>query len=209
LRRLRRWLPIPSFYSQSFVEPLARTVDASFRFSTSYQYQGAAFETIEFQRRLVQQTASKLGYPTEKIPRSAYLNELRSCKVSVSPFGWGDPSWKDFEVIVNGAALLKPDMSHMTTWPDMYLPGETYLPFKWDCSDLESVLDDALSGNSWRPIASRVQDMYRKYLFTREGSEGFCNRVRDIVLYDSMPPVAASRSPQNRKGPMGVNPGDP
>ncbi len=178
LRRLRKRIPLPAFYSQRFVKPLERTVDASFRFGSSYRR-----ETVAFQRQLVRETASALGYPTEKIARTEYLRELRESKVSVSPFGWGEPSYKDFEVIINGSALLKPDMSHVETWPDLYVAGKTYLPFKWDCSDLREVLDDVLSGDKWRQLATRAQAVYGKYLFEREGAEEFCARFRDLVSF--------------------------
>ena len=176
LSRLRRRLPIPTWYTQRFVAPAGRTVDTSFRFGANYRR-----ETVAFQRHLVRKVADSLGFPTEKIPRPEYLKELRNCKVAVSPFGWGEPSYKDFEVIINGAALLKPDVSHMETWPDLYVAGETYLPFKWDCSDLESVLHKALTGDGWRELALQAQALYGQYLFGRKGRELFCARFKEIV----------------------------
>ena len=180
LRRIRRRLPLPTWYTQRFVQPVDRTVNTSFRFGTRYRR-----ETVAFQRQLVRKTADSLGYPTDKIPRPEYLKELRACKVAVSPFGWGEPSYKDFEVIINGAALVKPDVSHMETWPDLYVAGETYLPFKWDCSDLEEVLHRALTRDRWRELAQRAQAVYGRFLFGRESRELFCQRFRDIVS----PPV--------------------
>ena len=136
---------------------------------------------MAFQRQLVRKIADSLGFPTAKIPRPEYLTELRSCKVAVSPFGWGEPSYKDFEVIISGAALLKPDVSHMETWPDLYVAGKTYLPFKWDCTDLEAVIDRALTGDRWRDIAQQAQALYGRFLFGLEGRELFCNRFKEIV----------------------------
>jgi len=176
LKRLRSRLPIPTWYTQRFVDPVNRNVATSFRFGTSYKR-----ETVAFQRQLVRKTADKLGYPTAKIPRPEYLKELRSCKVAVSPFGWGEASYKDFEVIINGAALLKPDMSHMETWPELYVTGETYLPFKWDCSDLEEVIGLALTGDTWQKVAQQAQTVYGRYLFGHEARELFTNRFKEIV----------------------------
>ena len=176
LRRIRRLIPIPTRYTQRFIPPIDRTVDTSFRYGSSYKR-----ETVAFQRQLVRKTAESLGFPTDKIPRPEYLKELRSCKVAVSPFGWGEPSYKDFEVMLNGAALLKPDVTHMQTWPDLYVAGETYMPFKWDCSDLEAVLEAALTGDTWRDIAEQAQSEYGRFLFGREAQELFCERFREIV----------------------------
>ena len=194
LKRIRRRVPVPTRYTQRFVEPSSRTVKASFRFGTGYRR-----ETVAFQRQLVRKTADALGFPTDKIPRPEYLKELRSCKVAVSPFGWGEPSVKDFEVIVNGAALLKPDLSHMETWPDLYLAGETYLPFNWDCSDLGAVIDEALAGDRWRELALRAQAAYRKYLFGDEAREEFCGRFQSIVSPERQPD--ATREPSERAEP--------
>jgi len=176
LRRIRRRLPIPTWYTQRFVQTADRTVDTSFRFGTMYRR-----ETVAFQRQLVRKVADSLGFPTDKISRPEYLKELRNCKVAVSPFGWGEPSYKDFEVIINGAALLKPDLSHMETWPNLYVAGETYLPFKWDCSDLQEVIYNALTGNTWRDLAQRARATYGRFLFDPEAREMFIHRFKEIV----------------------------
>jgi hypothetical protein len=182
LRRIRRRILIPTWYTQRFVQTVDRTVDTSFRFGTMYRR-----ETVAFQRQLVQKVADSLGFPTDKIPRPEYLKELRSCKVAVSPFGWGEPSYKDFEVIINGAALLKPDVSHMETWPNLYVAGETYLPFKWDCSDLQEVIDKALTGHTWRDLAQQARATYGRFLFGPEGREMFTDRFKEIVSPNGQP----------------------
>ena len=182
IRMSRSYVPLPLFYSAKFAEPGSRPVDVSARFGTTYSR-----ETVAFQRQMVQKTLSKLGIATDKIPKGDYLKELRRAKVAVSPFGWGEPSYKDYEIIISGAMLLKPDVSHMATWPNLYVEGEAYLPFKWDCSDLQAVLEDALEGDRWREIATQAQVVYRKYLFHREGREEFCQRVRGIVEFQPSP----------------------
>ena len=151
-------------------------MDVNARFSTRYSR-----DTVAYQRKLVQERLARIGVPTEKLPRPRYMRELGSSKVAVSPFGWGEPSYRDYEAVLSGAMLLKPDMSHVETWPDLYVSGETYLPFRWDCSDLEAVLGDALHDEKWRRIARRAQEVYRWHLFGREGREAFCRRVVDMV----------------------------
>jgi hypothetical protein len=177
VRRLSAYLPLPCFYSAKFSEIRQRSVDVSARFGVSY-----ARETVAFQRQLAKTALDGIGVETDKLSRRAYMTELRNAKVAVSPFGWGEPSYRDYEVIINGAALVKPDVSHMTTWPDFYVAGETYSPFKWDCSDLADVIETTLEGDRWRRIAGQAQAFYRKYLFDRDGREEFCSRVRDLVL---------------------------
>jgi spore maturation protein CgeB len=36
---------------------------------------------------------------------------------------------------------LKPDVSHLVTDPDVFVPGETYVPLAWDFSDLADKVD--------------------------------------------------------------------
>lgn len=66
-----------------------------------------------------------------------YLQELSSSKICFSPFGYGEVCWRDFEAAALGAVMVKPDMSHLETNPDIYRPFETYVPVRWDLSDLE------------------------------------------------------------------------
>lgn len=66
-----------------------------------------------------------------------YLHELQSSKICFSPFGYGEVCWRDYEAIANGAVLLKPDMSHIRTEPDIFVAHETYMPVRWDLEDFE------------------------------------------------------------------------
>jgi hypothetical protein len=79
----------------------------------------------------------KLLSENKLIPFEQYLKELSSSKVCFSPFGYGEVCWRDFEAILCGAVLLKPDMSHIETRPNIYQAYVTYVPVSWDFSDLE------------------------------------------------------------------------
>lgn len=39
-------------------------------------------------------------------------------------------------VVLCGSLLVKPDMSHVETDPDIFKPFETYVPVRWNFSDL-------------------------------------------------------------------------
>ena len=49
--------------------------------------------------------------------------------------------WRDIKAMAHGAVLFKPDTSHLTTLPDLYEAGVTYLPLAWDSSDLQEKTD--------------------------------------------------------------------
>ncbi len=71
-----------------------------------------------------------------KISYRQYIDELRRSKMCFSPFGYGEVCWRDFEAAATGSLLLKPDMAHVETEPDLYVPGDTYIPLPWDLRGL-------------------------------------------------------------------------
>ncbi len=114
--------------------------------------------------------------------RRAFLEEMRNARLVVSPFGFGEITLKDFEALLCGAALLKPDMSHLETWPDLFRNCETMLAHKWDLSDFLDCLDAAEDGAFDLPaIAQAGQETYRAALSGPSAGENFANRVRQIA----------------------------
>lgn len=71
--------------------------------------------------------------------RRAYLQEMARSQIVFSPFGWGEVCFRDFEAIACGAVLVKPDMSHLVTKPDIYEDNVTYKSVRWDLGDLAEV----------------------------------------------------------------------
>ena len=78
--------------------------------------------------------------PQDYIGKGAYMRELAQSKMCFSPFGYGEVCWRDYEAVFSGALLIKPDMSHMVTMPDVFVPNETYVPIRWDFEDLPEVV---------------------------------------------------------------------
>ena len=120
-------------------------------------------ETVVHQRKMVAR-AVQGRVATGPIPRRAYALELVESRVVLSPFGWGEYAIRDYETFLAGAALLKPDMSHLETWPDLYQSGRTYLPIDWDLNSLGAALEMAAT----RPddcvaLAVAGQNCFRKH----------------------------------------------
>jgi hypothetical protein len=74
---------------------------------------------------------------TERVPPEEYYRELISSRICVSPFGYGEICWRDFEAILCRSLLIKPDMCHVETNPDIFQAYRTYVPVNWDYTDLE------------------------------------------------------------------------
>jgi hypothetical protein len=125
--------------------------------------------SIAYQRRLFLDLIAGFRredlFLTGMVPQKQYYRELADSKIVLSPFGWGEVCFRDFEAILAGALLLKPDMGHVTTWPDVYIPYETYVPLAWDGSDLltqtQRYLED---GEERRRIAAHAFEVYQKAL---------------------------------------------
>ncbi len=153
-----------------------RPIPIACRFGISH-----ARETVAFQRRRIRATLGE-RLQTGKLSRHAYFAEMRLCRAVVSPFGYGEITLKDFEAFLCGALLVKPSMSHLETWPDLFRDGETMVAHRWDISDLEAVLEAVLGDDARRvETAERGQALYRHYIGSEQGYEAFCLRFRDIL----------------------------
>jgi hypothetical protein len=65
-----------------------------------------------------------------------YMKQFNS-KIVIAPFGAGEMAPRDLEAALFGNILIKPDMSHIDTAPNMYTDMNTYVACKHDFSDLE------------------------------------------------------------------------
>ncbi len=100
----------------------------------------------------------------KQVDYQQYKADMQKSKIVISPFGWGECTGRDFETILNGSLLVKQNMGHVLTEPNIYIPYETYIPIKWDCSDLEEVCEYYLNNDAERMcIANNAYDVYRSY----------------------------------------------
>lgn len=170
---VRRLLRFPT----GFVPPsVSRPNDLSCRFGTHYARETVAWQRKEIRRRLGARIA------TEKLPRRQYFRELETSKLIISPFGYGEITLKDFEALLSGGLLVKPDMSHLETWPDLFRAGQTMITHGWDLEDLEDSLGEALEEYTrFREVAEHGQEVYRGHIATREASELFCDHFWTLL----------------------------
>jgi hypothetical protein len=145
-------------------------------------YRASAANALEPLRKSLRTT------PVNRIPNRKYLFEMRRCKMVFSPFGWGELCQRDFEAVASGCVLIKPDMSHLSTRPNLFIPGETYIPTRWDFADLSEkcrwVLDHP---DEARRIARAAQNMFHDY-FTKDG---FVEDVRCMLNALGLRPATA------------------
>lgn len=116
--------------------------------------------------------------PTDRVPQQQYLDEMLHSRIVVSPFGYGELCWRDFEAILCGALLVKPDTSHLRTVPDLMVPAETYLPVAWDFSDLEAVCAPYLADEARRRALAETA---RARLLDALQAEWFLDRLAAVL----------------------------
>ena len=129
---------------------------------------------IEFHRKKTAKILSKYLL-TNKLNRKDFFSEIRNSKIVISPFGWGEINVpRDYEVALSGALLLKPDLSHLETWPNIF-NKDTVVQYKWDFSDLSNCIEKILDNyNDYIDFAIRLQDQYKNYSYGNSGREKFC-----------------------------------
>ncbi len=146
------------------------------RIGTSYQ-----LASVAWQRRAL---ATRLSghVPTDRVGRGQYFAELRASRAVLSPFGLGEICYRDFETFLAGSALVKPDMSHMQTWPDLYRADETMFSFQWDFSDFDAVVQRVIDNPANAlAIAQAGQERYRHYLAEPDGRAAFRKHFSALV----------------------------
>lgn len=129
-------------------------------------------------RMAVVEIMKKMNVPTSKISLSEYFSELRESQIGIGPFGVGEITLRDFEIVICGATLVKPDMAHLETWPPLFQPDKTYIPHKWDLSDLQDKLD-ALTGNP--DLRIRLSMNAQKAYMDAVSPEGLANFAERLI----------------------------
>lgn len=174
-------LPLPGllrFLKSSKPPSATRPRDVSCRFGADYPR-----ASVAAQRRMIREKlAGRID--TRKLSRRRYFHELETSKAVVSPFGYGEITLKDFEVFLTGGLLLKPDMTHMETWPDLFRGGETMLAHRWDLSDFESVLGDAVANYERHAgMAAAGQEVYHAHTSGASAPALFAQQLRNVIAH--------------------------
>lgn len=177
--RMREKIPLDAMLQFARVRARAkapRLLDITSRMGISYDR-----DTICYQRKKIHNIL-KDQIPTKKISRSAYFKELDQSKICVSPFGLGEITLKDFECFLSGSMLLKPDMTHMDTWPNLFQNRKTCLFHSWDADDIKDKIDWALNHNEERiAIAKDGQELYESHTLGENAALLFANHFKEML----------------------------
>ena len=177
--RLKRWLrrPSPLGPPNRWTAPsYQRRIPISARFGLDYSK-----ATIKYQRERIKKLLGNRAQ-TDRIKRREYFLEMENSTVVLAPFGWGEFNYRDYHAFLSGALLVKPNMSHMETWPDLYRDGVTMLSFDWDLDTMLDVLETALQDkDGYLGIAETGQETYKRHLASEQAEELFAERVYSVI----------------------------
>lgn len=176
---LYRYCPVSSLLAYPRMAASAdadRPIDVQARMGTRYNRAGVAHHRQGVLAALASQIQSG------KLKRSAYWREMTQTKLVVSPFGLGEITLKDFETFLAGSCLVKPDMRHLETWPNLFRCGETMACFSWEFDDIEDVIGSLLENPARRlEIAGAGQRAYREHLDPQTGGDRFAAHFTGLI----------------------------
>lgn len=102
-------------------------------------------------------------YKGRRVPTQTYFKYIQTSKVLLAPFGYGEMAPRDLESAQLGSLLIKPNMNHVDTYPNIYVEDETYISCKHDYSDLEEKIEYAVENfNVIRDVF--VSNLRNKYI---------------------------------------------
>jgi len=162
-------------------ESEGKDINVAFRGETKYSE-----EVIGIQRRNIRSILSERAFPNSiiggKTAYSSYINELSKSRISISPFGWGEICYRDFESFLTKSVLFKPDCSHFITFPDFFIPNETYVPFSWSLNDMVEKIEHALDEPiNMKEIAERS---YEKFISFHNQEDYFLDHFEKIIVFN-------------------------
>lgn len=164
-----------------FISPLMgeRAIDVEFQ--GSFTSLGVGWQRNTASTMLSKRSDLRVPSMEKRGSYKAYFRELTQSKCTLGLFSFGEICYRDFEAFIAGSVLIKPDMSHMRTWPDWYIKDETYISVAWDLSDLEQKIDQVIGDwIHYRQVAAAAQKRYQ-YFVGPAGKKEFACRFVDIV----------------------------
>ena len=168
--------------SLQFYKPsINRKIILAANYTVRNTYDLVYFQRNQLLKILKEMYKSNPRYSLGKIPKKQYLETMRSSKAIISPFGWGEICYRDFETFISGAALIKPNVDHLDTWPNLYKKHKTYIPIPWKIEEWKEIIPNILDNrNNLLEIAENGQNAYKK-IWSTQGNETFCEHFISMI----------------------------
>lgn len=161
----------PTWYDYSANKKYDVSCMFSWGDSDNYEYEKLTSTYYDSHRRNLLNKLSNTTYNIIKrekgvrIPQSQFYENMYNSKIVMAPIGYGEMAVRDIEAASFGSILIKPDMSHINSYPFIYKDGVTYISCKYDWSDVEEKIDFVLSNYSTlQPyLTENLRNEYKKH----------------------------------------------
>ena len=125
--------------------------------------------------KVVEKLSKKYNVVYGRKPFQEYMQILYDSKICISPFGMGEIRQGDGESVQLGTTICKENMSRYDFGSNVWVENKTYIPFKYDCSDLYDVLETFINSYN-EEIVNNMREMYLK----KYDDNLLCKRWYDI-----------------------------
>ena len=138
--------------------------------------------TIAWQRKYALKKIS-LKPNLKRVSIFKYYKKLSESKVCLSPFGWGEINYRDFESFTYATLLVKPDMNHLKTWPQLY-NSKNMVSYNWSCNDLKNKINQIEQNEKhFSFIATSAQKNYLNFLNSKDLELSLLKRILNIINF--------------------------
>lgn len=137
-------------------------------------------EDINYQRKwLLDKYQNDSRFFMQKTNQWKYYKTISKSRITISPFGWGEICFRDYEAIFAKSLLFKPNMDIFEVSKSIFIPFETYIPFKWDMSDFGELLEYYLNNDS--EIKRITKNAYRVLMEFRDKSDEHALKILNRI----------------------------
>jgi len=112
-----------------------------------------------------------------RISRKEYIKRLKASCLVYAPLGWGEVTMRTFEALAHKSLIIQPDITHLDMYPNIFVPNETYIPVKWDLSDLAEKCEYYITHEEER---AKIVENAREAFFRDFTADKFINRYETI-----------------------------
>jgi hypothetical protein len=117
--------------------------------------------------------------------KEEHFESLRQSKICIAPWGFGETTGRDFQGILAGSVVIKPDTRYVMTNPDFYDGSwSTILWCKPDYSDLSMIVEDVLTNwnSHWSQLVKQEQIKMAAVRLKITMVKDFAELIKDAAL---------------------------
>jgi hypothetical protein len=178
----------PTWYKYDSNKPFDVSCMFSWGDNSNYEYGNLTSPHYDNHRKELLKKLENTSYKVTKrekgvrIPQDQFYQNMYNSKIVTAPIGYGEIAVRDIEAASFGSVLLKPDMSHLDSYPFIYKDKETYIACKYDWSDVLEKIDYILTNyNELQPyLTENIKNEYTQQYSNESLVKYFYNQLLTV-----------------------------